>query len=115
MYQGNLAPISNRADWFGTIELVNDDTGEIIVDLSGVGVFLEVRDRLCHRPVLKGSMDDGSIIDAGNGVIQWEFPASSMSPICAGSYELGIILTRDGATEQELIAILPIVDGVVRR
>lgn len=114
MYQGSLAPISNRSDWIGTLELVNDDTGEIITDLTGVDFLLELRERLCRTPRLKATFDNGKAIDAGSGVIQWQFTPSEMSCICAGSYELGITITRDGVTEQELIATQTVLDGVVR-
>lgn len=115
MYQGNLAPISNRADWIGTLELVNDDTGEVITDLTGVGFQLELRERHCRTPRLTASFENGKAVDAGNGIIQWQFTPSDMSCICAGSYEIGITVTRDGVTEQELIAVQPVLDGVVRR
>lgn len=115
MYQGQLPAISNRADWIGTLELINDDTGEVITDLSGVTFKLELRERLCRTPRLTATFDNGKAIDAGNGVIQWQFTPSDMSCICAGSYELGITIERDDVTEQELIAVQPILDGVVRR
>lgn len=114
MYQGNLAPISNRADWIGTLELVNDDTGDIITDLTGVSFTLQLRERLCKTPRLTATFENGMAADVGGGVIQWQFPASSMTAICAGSYEVGITIARDGVTEQELIAVQPVLDGVVR-
>lgn len=115
MFIGNLAEISNRADWIGDVEVINDDTGEIITDLTGVGFTLELRDRLCKTPRLTATFDNGKAIDAGGGVIEWRFTAAEMASICAGSYEVGITLTRDGITEQELIATQPVLDGVVRR
>lgn len=115
MYEGALAPISNRADWIGTLELVNDDTGEIIIDLSGVEFLLVLRDRLCRTPRLTATFDNGKATDAGNGVIQWQFTRDEMSSLCADSYEIGITITRDGVTEQELIATQPVLDGVVNR
>jgi hypothetical protein len=114
MYHGQMAAISNRADWIGTLELINDDTGDLITDLTGVDFLLELRDRACRSPRLKATFDNSKAIDAGNGVIQWQFTASEMSGICAGTYELGITITRDGVTEQELIATQPVLDGVVR-
>jgi len=115
MYQGNLEAISNRADWFGTIELVNDDTGEVISDLSGVTVNLVIRDRGCRTPILSATTEDDRITFIGDGIIQWHFTATDLARLCAGSYEIGITVSRDDITDQELIAVLPIIDGVVRR
>lgn len=114
MYQGNLAPISNRADWFGSIELVNDETGEVITDLSGISMRLEVRARDECRSILSASTEDGKITFASGGLIQWHFTSGSMRNVAAGTYEIGITAARDGVTSQQLIATLPIIDGVVR-
>jgi hypothetical protein len=113
MYQGTLETISNRADWFGTIELINDDTGEVITDLSGATIKLAVRDRGCYSPRLSAETGDYEITVI-DGVIQWHFTASQMSALCQGVYEIGLTVTRDDITDQELIAILTIVDGIVR-
>lgn len=114
MYDAQLKPVSNRADWIETIELVNDDTEEVITDLSGVTMVLEVRDR-DRRRCLSGTTEDGHITFAGFGVIQWAFTRQEMSQLCAGTYEIGITVARNGVTEQELIGSIPVVDGVVPR
>lgn len=114
MFQGTLDPISNRADWFGTIELINDDTGEVLENLDGISVKIEVRDDDRSYPLLTASTADGRVTFLGGGVIQWHFPPSFLRNICAGSYDLGVIISRDGITVQQLIATLPIIDGVVR-
>jgi hypothetical protein len=114
MYEAQLKPVSNRADWLETIELIDDDTGQVITDLSEVTVKLEVRQMPnCYR-ALTGSSDDGHVTYPGNGVIQWHFTKSEMSNLCAGTYEIGVTVTLDDFTEQELIGSLPVVDGIVR-
>ncbi|MCB5205004.1 hypothetical protein LH464_21290 [Neorhizobium sp. T786] len=114
MYEAQLNPISNRADWIETIELVDDDTGEVITDLTGVTAVVEVRSRApCYRH-LGGTTEDGRIIIADGGIIQWRFTAQEMRGLSPGPYEIGFTITRDGITEQELIGSLPVVDGVVR-
>jgi len=131
MYQGILEPISNRADWFGTIELVNDDTNEVITDLSGVSVRLEVRSapqnttgynyynggygfvENCSQVVLTASTDTGEITIVGS-VIEWHFTPAQLANLCAGSYAIGVLVSRDNITEQELVATLPVIDGIVR-
>ena len=114
MFSIALEPVSNRADWFGTIELINDDTGEVITDLTGVTVKLAVRPKGCCHPTLTGTTEDGIISIIGEGVIEWHFTADRMKCVCAGTYDIGITVLRDDITDQELIATLPVIDGVVR-
>lgn len=114
MYEANFEPVSNRADWIGTLQLVNDDTGAVITDLTGVTVLLEVKRRHCG-PILSASLDNGKFSDLGGGVLQWRFTASDMAALCPDTYDVGITLTRDDITEQELVGFLPIIDGIVRR
>jgi hypothetical protein len=110
----NFPRVSNRADWIETIELIDDDTGEVITDLTGVTVAIEVRQLPSCCRVLSGTTEDGTIAIQGNGIIQWHFTKSQMSNLCAATYQIGITVERDDITEQELIGSLPIVDGVVR-
>lgn len=114
MYEANLEPISNREDWVGTIELIDDDTGQVVTDLSGFSMTLEVRDRRTRCVVLSATTDNGKVTDNGGGVIGWNFPATDMAVICPGSYHLGITISRDGLTSQLLIGVVPVLDGVVR-
>jgi hypothetical protein len=114
MYDAQLQPVSNRADWIETIELVDDDNEQLITDLSGVTMRLEVRDR-DRRRCLIATTEDGHIEFVGFGVIQWHFTKQEMSQLCAGTYEIGITVSRDAIIEQELIGSVPVVDGVVRQ
>lgn len=114
MYDAQLKPVSNRADWIETIELIDDDNEQIITDLSDVTMRLEVKDRDLRR-CLTATTEDGHIEFKGFGIIQWHFSKSEMSQLCAGTYEIGITVMRDGITEQELIGSVPVVDGVVRQ
>lgn len=114
MYEAILNPISNRADWIETIELIDDETGETLTDLTGLSASVELRSRdpYCRR--LGGTSDDGRIVFIDGGIIQWHFTALEMRSLDPGLYQLGFTITREDVTEQELIAALPIVDGVVR-
>lgn len=115
MYDMRFPPASNRADWIVDVELIDDDTGELITDLSGVGVYLEVRDKDHDRyRRLTGSTDDGHITILPSGFIEWKFTASEMRTLRPGTYDIGVIVTRDDSTEQEIIGFLPVLDGVVR-
>ncbi len=113
MYEANFAPVSNRADWFGTIELIYDDTNEILTDLDGISVLLEIRARSPRCKILTASTADGHIELIDGGVIQWHFTADEMRGLAPGTYEIGITITREDITEQELVGFVPIIDGIV--
>lgn len=115
MYEATLQPVSNRADWLGTFEMIDGDTGELITDFTGVSLVIEVRERRGCRAVLSATIDNGKITDVGNGAFEWHFTRSEMACLCPGSYELGITMSRDNLTDQELIGIIPVVSGVVSR
>lgn len=115
MYDATLKPVSNRADWIGTFEMVDDDTDQVITDLSDISLTIEVRKRGDCRPVLVATNENGRIIDAGNGILQWRFTRTEMTAICPGSYEIGVTISRDDETDQKLIGTVPIIDGIVSR
>lgn len=115
MYEATLEPISNREDWIGTLELIDDDTGEVVTDLEGVSMVLEVRERRTQCVVLSATTDNGKVTDAGGGILEWHFTLTDMTGICAGSYLLGITLSRDDLTSQQLIGVVPILDGITSR
>lgn len=115
MYEAQMPPVSNRADWIETIELINDDTNEVITDFTDTSVYIAIRSRDPFQIYLAGSSDDGHIEFVPGGIIQWRFTMQEMRTLPAATYELGITVTRDGIVEQELIGSLPVLDGVVRR
>lgn len=115
MYQATLSPVSNRADWLMSFEIVDDDTGEAIADLTGISVVIEIRESRCYSPRLTASTDNGKIVDAGNGIMEMLFTRDDMAGVCAGSYEIGVTVERDDFTSQYLIGTLPILDGIVSR
>lgn len=135
MYDARFEPVSNRADWAVTFQIENEDTGEIITDLTGVSALVEVcpqpgqfyywdygwptglapANYSYDTPVLSGSTDDGIITDLGDGVLEWHFTSDQMKAVCAGTYDLGLTLERDDFVFQAIIGVVPIVRGVVRR
>lgn len=102
---------SNRADWSETLELIDDDTGEVITDLTGVVIRVQVAAR-CNR-YLSAVTSDSHVTTSAFGTVTWTFPASEMSTLTPDTYDVGITLERDGAIEQELIGVLPVYEGVV--
>lgn len=115
MYDARFEPVSNRADWPQPFEIVDDDTGETVTDFTGVSVLVEVREQGCYSPRLSASIDNGKITDQGNGVLEWLFPRTDMTGLCAGTYEIGVTIERDDFTTQYLIGVVPVVEGIVSR
>lgn len=115
MYEATLQPISNREDWIGTVELIDNDTNEPVIDIAGYDMTLEVRDRFTRCVVLSATSDNGKVTTSSDSVIEWHFPLSDMQGVCAASYHVGITISRDGLTSQLLIGVLPVLDGVVSR
>jgi hypothetical protein len=75
---------------------------------------MEVTDqRGCRR--LYGSTSDGSLELLGSG-FEFEFPATSMRNLCAGSYTVNIRFTDSitGTVAEPVIANLPIIEGGYR-
>lgn len=115
MYQTIFPPVSNRADWVQWCEIVNDDTGEPIEDISDLAITVEVRDQSCGRAALSAGTSNGKVSIIAPGVFQWSFTLPEMSQLCAGTYEIGVTIERDEFTTQLLIGTLPVVDGIVSR
>lgn len=125
MYQGTLEAVSNRADWFIDLQLIDEDTGQPVDDLTGVTFKMVVRtpsrpqnftagDYCGYSPqVVLSAVSGDSHIEVTGGAVEFHFTAAEMSALTQSTYEVGITATRDGVTAQELIAILPIVDGIV--
>lgn len=115
MYEARFEPVSNRADWPQPFEIIDDDTGETVTDFTGVSVLVEVREKGCWSPRLSASIENGKITDQGNGILEWMFPRTDMTSLCAGSYEIGVTVERDDLTTQYLIGTVPVIDGIVSR
>jgi hypothetical protein len=114
MFIGALDPISNRADWRVTREIVDDDTDEL-VDLAGAAIRFEVHDRRSRGAVLSASTSNGKITIDDVGTFTVAFSAADMQQLCAGIYDVGCTITRGGATHQFIIGTVTVLDGVVSR
>lgn len=112
MIEGSFRPVSNKADWVQSIEVKDDDTGDLI-DLSGITIIIEVRDPRSQEVVLTTS-GNGTVVVLDLGVMQFTFLASQVRRICKGAYEIGGIFKRGSDTAQIIIGRVPIVDGIVQ-
>jgi hypothetical protein len=129
MYFVNFPETSNASDWIGTLQLNDDETGDLI-DLtgctvtfmivpqtfrgSGTGGLTYPNPNLSHsQPVLTASTSNGKITLPSLGIIQWTFRASEMETIAAGNYEAGLQIEKSPDTTQILLGKVPIINGGV--
>lgn len=118
MLTGSPPPISRRSTYIETLELIDDDTGDLI-DLTGAAVSVEIRFNrtvgddygwLGRRADLVASLDDGRVAVPELGVIQWRFEAGAFDRIGPGSASLSVLIQRDGDTDKVADLILPFED-----
>ena len=114
MFIGALDPVSNRADWTVTRQIIDDDTDEP-VDVSGAAIVFEVRDRRGCATLLSATTGNGKITIDDVGTFTVAFPASDMRQLCAGIYDVGCTITRNGLTDQFILGTVTVLDGVVSR
>ena len=130
MYMVNFPETSNVSDWIGTVQLNDDDTGDLI-DLTGCTVTFMVVPQTARgsgtgggggwpniystqtTPVLVASTTNGKITLPSTGIIQWTFRASEMAALPGGFYECGLRIFKSPDTTQILLGQLPIINGAV--
>jgi len=112
MYMGVAQVISNRADWFQQV-ICNVSGSDEPMDMTHAEVRLELRPQNCCHAVLTGTTDDHIVV--GLGFIQWHFTAQEMSGLCAGTYDIAIVVTRFDFASQFLKGTQPVVDGGVSK
>lgn len=110
MYQGSIAPVSNREDWIVTSPLIDEDGTE--VTLTGAVMNVWVCPQGCPRsPLLSGSTVDGKITYPTTTMFQWAFTPDDMTVLCAGTYDVYLRVIIDDITTQILACTIPIVEG----
>lgn len=101
---------TDDADWFETIELIDNDTSGPLAEAATATYALEVKD--CGCAVLTASTAGGTIEQPDDNVIQWRFPATQMSGLCTGkTYDVGLTMTTTEGTIQLLVGTLAVIDG----
>ncbi len=114
MYQGTLNPRSNRAGWTFTVEVKDQQTGDLI-DLSDADITFDVRDKDSDTVKLSATVDNDLITIVDTGHFQVSFTDTNMRTLCAKTYEVGCIISNaDSEPQQLIVASLPIIDGVVQ-
>lgn len=113
MLTGTLDPVSTKATWSESFEIVDDETDEAI-DLSDVDeITVTIRDPQSQTAMLTATYtgDDIELVD--DGVFQVTFSADSMGGLSPKTYDIGCTIEKDDQTVQFLIGRLPVLDGIV--
>jgi len=109
MFGGTLPATATNSDWIESIQITDVDAGEPL-DLSDVEFEIAVY-RDGRTPVLTGSTSGGEITTPEDGIVSWQFLASSMGALCAGTYTVDLIATRDVFTTSIGQFHLPVYEG----
>ena len=106
MYDGQLEPVSNRADWVETITLTDLDGLNPVVTAAKVRVKGGCID-------IQKTMDDGITYDNATGALVFMIPDTDLRSAAPGSYDVGILLTINGAEVQLFAGTVQIIGGIV--
>ena len=106
MLKRNLSPISNRADWTSSYEVV-DDTDGTDVDLSSATIVFAISD-----PYDCDDLIEGTITVPSPGFFNVSFTREQLQEL-NGTYDVGCTIEISSVTTQFIVGRLPIIDGVV--
>jgi len=117
MFTGQIAQISNKADWTGPfVQLVDDSDNSIINILNSdiafdCSVYIKDMDG-CQRAL--ATISNGKVIasEGDNGAgFQWSFAKNDLSCLCAGTYRFGIKTVTNGETNDLFDGTVAIIEG----
>lgn len=116
MLTGSLPPISRRATYIETLELIDDDTGDPI-DLTGADIRVELCANIGRDDygwwdwpaTTSATLADGITVPEA-GIVQWRFEAGRLSRFARGAAGLRVIISRDGDTDVVARLTLPVED-----
>ena len=111
MFTGNIAPISNRADWIDAFQVLDVETGEAIDISDATEIEVVIRKQISKDDLLSVTMTGGGIVLVETGAFQWTFPASQLRDLCAETYECVARIVKDGIASTLMIAALPVIEG----
>lgn len=107
-----LAPVSNRADWSGTILVQEDGTA---VDTSeATDLVVELEDPDTGRAMLTASLGRGvSADDVTQGMYSFRFPAEQTAQLAAKTYWFAGLIKTSTQTLQLFKVRVRVQDGIV--
>jgi hypothetical protein len=131
MYRGQIAEISNAADWVAPffVQLVDDTDGSIInilnpdigfdcvvsIGCGPRGACDDYEFENCNwTPIISASIAAGTVIvesgDTGPG-FQWSFTRDQLACLCSGTYKFGIKTTTNDEVNDIVIGSIVVVGG----
>lgn len=108
--QSPFEGVSNRAHWQGGL-LFQDDTDDALIDFTGSTATMTLRSRTRAETII-ASTEDGRLTFPEPGYVAFLIPATAMREIADGTYDVGVLIERDGAVIQGVLANLPIIEGL---
>lgn len=123
MFTGQVAQISNKATWQSDVcELVDDGDGtttdlsnpalalDIVVTIRGMNGWSHDYGSANTSALVIASIANGKVTVPGPG-FRWQFEASDLSNLCAGTYRLGAKVTIDGFVVDIIDGTIAVVEG----
>lgn len=110
MYQGSLAPVTNREDWIFVSPLIDEDGEEVTLTGATINVWF-CKQGCPDTAVLGGSTDDGKITLPSPTTFQWHFTPDDVGGICAGTYDVFLRVIIDDITTQILCGTQQVKEG----
>ena len=111
MLTGTLTPVSNKADWAESFEILDDETGEQIDLSDATEIVIEIKSKSRDNVLLSASLTGDTVEFVEDGVFQWSFTAAQMTTLCSGTYDVRCRITKDAIVTQLIIGTLPVLDG----
>lgn len=101
---------TDDADFAATILILDNSSGDPL-DLTSYEVTFQVTD--CGSAVLTAKTSDATLERGDTGEVQFRFPKSSMTNLCAGkTYKCGCVIENgDGEITQIFVGSVVLVDG----
>ncbi len=96
MFRGTLAPQSRRADYFETLELTEDEDPYALISTSVITAgSVSLCKPMSDSATASVSLGAGLTIPS-TGILQWNFPASTLSALEPGPWRLLVSITAEG-------------------
>jgi hypothetical protein len=118
MYDGSIAPISNREDWIFQSALTDDDGTEIDLTNATIKVFLCAKGNSssallsAETTFTDGTADgDDEITLPTDTSFQFQFPPDDVGDLCPGVYNVFVRITIDETTTQLISGNVTVLDG----
>lgn len=112
MSTSTIAPLSNRADWTGTINIL--EAGEQVDTSEAMDLVIELEDPDTKTAVLTGSLGSGvTAQDTTKGVYTFAFAAPLTANLKQKNYWFAGLIKTPTQTLQLFKVQIPAYDGIV--